>query len=122
MAPIGSNPAQEIFVEARIDPTPQKIEAALDAERRINRQQPIFIASLVQALAYFGRKDEAIDLLLHYPGGEMVGYNDEVLFRPMMRELWRDPRSIAAAAHLGLLHYWKSSGNWPDFCFDPTLP
>jgi tetratricopeptide (TPR) repeat protein len=122
IAPNGSNPAEEIFIEARIDPTPQKIEAALDAERRINRQNPEFISSLIQALAYFGRKDEALDLLLHYPAGEMVGYNTEVLFRPMMREMWRDPRSIAAAAHIGLVHYWKSSGNWPDFCFDPTLP
>jgi hypothetical protein len=45
-----------------------------------------------------------------------------VLFRPAMRDVWRDPRSIAAAAHLGLLHYWKVSGKWPDFCSDPTLP
>jgi hypothetical protein len=39
-----------------------------------------------------------------------------------MRDVWRDPRSIAAAAHLGLLAYWKKSGQWPDFCFDPLLP
>lgn len=119
------NPAQGKFIEARINPTPGNVEAALEAERKINRQFPRFIASLVQALGYFGRKDEAIDLLVNYPGGkwsEYIGYNSEVFFRPMMRDVWRDPRSMAGAAHVGLLHYWKVTGNWPDFCFDPTLP
>ena len=122
---VAQNPAQAMFIEARINPTPKNIDAALEAERTINRQIPPFIASLVQALAYFGRKDEVIDLLINYPGGryrEYIGYNAEVLFRPMMRDVWRDPRSMAGAAHVGLLHYWKASGQWPDFCFDPTLP
>ena len=118
-------PAQGKFIEARISPTPENIEAALEAERKINRQFPPFIASLIQALGYFGRKDEAIDLLMNSPEGkwhEWIGYNAEVLFRPMMRDVWRDPRSMAGAAHVGLVHYWEVSGNWPDFCFDPTLP
>jgi len=119
---LGQNPAQAKFIEARIDPTPEKVEAALEPARRMNRQFPPFIADLAQALGQFGRKDEAIDLLINYPGKEWIGYNSEVLFRPMMREVWRDPRSIAGAAHVGLLRYWKVSGNWPDFCFDPTLP
>ncbi|HEX8842246.1 MAG TPA: TIR domain-containing protein [Sphingomicrobium sp.] len=120
-----ANPAQALFLEARINPTPQNIEAALAAERQINRQFPPYIASIVQALAYFGRKDEVIDLLINYPGGkraEWIGFNAEVLFRPMMHDVWRDPRSMAGAAHVGLLHYWKATGKWPDFCFDPTLP
>lgn len=122
------NPAQATFIEARIDPTPEKIEEAIDAERKLNAQFPPFISSLIQALGYFGHKDEAIDLLMNYPGSapskyrEWIGFNAEVLFRPMMRNVWRDPRSMAAAAHVGLLHYWKASGHWPDFCFDPTLP
>jgi len=118
-------PAQAKLIEARISPTPENIDAALEAERKIHRQFPPFIASLVQALAYFGRKDEVIDLLINYPNErwpEWIGYNAEVLFRPMMRDVWRDPRSIAGAANVGLLHYWKTSDNWPDFCFDPTLP
>jgi tetratricopeptide (TPR) repeat protein len=121
----GQDPAQEKFIEARINPTPQNVEAAIEAERKLNRQFPPFIASLIQALAYFGRKDEAIDLMVNYPGGassEFVLGNAEVLFRPYMRDVWRDPRSIAGAARMGLLHYWKVSGHWPDFCFDPTLP
>ena len=128
LAANGVNPGQAALIEARINPTRQNIETALEAERRVNRQFPPFISSLVQALGYFGRKDEAIDLLINYPGAapahykEWIGLNAEVLFRPMMRDVWRDPRSMAAAAHVGLLHYWKVSGKWPDFCFDPALP
>lgn len=124
-AQTAQNPAQAKFIEARIDPTPANIEAALEAERKINRQFPPFIASLIQALGAFGRKDEAIDLLINYPAdkyGEWIGYNSEVLFRPALRDIWRDPRSMAGAAHVGLLAYWKKSGKWPDFCFDPSLP
>ncbi len=122
---LGQNPAQAKFIEARISPTPQNIEAAIEPARKLNRQFPPFIADLAQSFGQFGRKDEAIDLLINYPGGrwsEFIGYNAEVLFRPAMREIWRDPRSMAGAAHVGLLHYWKVSGNWPDFCFDTTLP
>jgi len=124
-AQTAQNPAQGKFIEARISSTPENIEAALEAERKINRQFPPFISSLAQALAYFGRKDDVIDLMINYPQGRFhgwFGYNAEVMFRPYMREVWRDPRSIAGAAHVGLLSYWKKSGKWPDFCFDPKLP
>jgi hypothetical protein len=75
-----------------------------------------------QALAQFGRKDEAINLMLHYTRLDALGFNAEVLFRPALRDVWRDPRSIAAAAHLGFLRYWEKSGRWPDFCAAPDLP
>lgn len=118
----GVGPGTVAFMKARIDPTPANIDRAIDEERKVNAQFPSFISSLIQALGYFGRKDEAIDLLLNDRGGERFGYNAEVIFRPALRDVWRDPRSMAAAARVGLLHYWKVSGNWPDFCFDRTLP
>jgi tetratricopeptide (TPR) repeat protein len=114
--------AQESFLEARIQPTPANIQRAIDDERAISAQEPRDIVGLMQALGQFGRKDEAIGVLLNYRRPEALGYNAEVLFRPALRDMWRDPRSIAAAAHVGFLAYWEKSGKWPDFCFDPTLP
>ena len=114
-------PEQTAFLRARINPTPENIANAIAEDRKIFQQYPDFIAQIVQTLAQFGRKDEVLDILLHYPGGDQAGLAAEVLFRPAMRDVWRDPRSIGAAAHLGLLHYWKVSGNWPDFCADPAL-
>src|SRR4029079_16614279 len=90
---------------------------------KIYQQAPFFIAQIVQTLGQFGRKDDVLNILLHYNGDPVdKGLAAEVLFRPALRDVWRDPRSMAAAANLGLLHYWKATENWPDFCTDPTLP
>ena len=113
---------QAAFIRARISPTPENVANAIAEDQKIYQQYPDFVAQIVQTLAQFGRKDEVLDILLHYAGGDQAGLAAEVLFRPAMRDVWRDPRSIGAAAHLGLLHYWKVSGNWPDFCADPSLP
>ena len=114
---------QEAFLRARIDPTPANIERSIAEDRKIYQQYPVFIAQIVQTLGEFGRKEEALDILTHYNQGPVLnGLTAEVLFRPALRDVWRDPRSMAAAAHLGLLHYWRVSGNWPDFCTDRTLP
>ena len=121
-APVPLDPAQEEFIQARIDPSPANIEKAINAERALYAREPRYIAGLIQVLGQFGRKDEALDVLLHYSRPDAIGYNADVLFRPALRDIWRDPRSIAAAAHLGFLRYWKTSGHWPDFCNDPSLP
>jgi hypothetical protein len=113
---------QAAFIRARLDPTPENVARAIAEDEKIYRQYPAFIAGIVQTLGQFGRKDEVLDILLRYNGGEQSGLAAEVLFRPALRDVWRDPRSMAAATHLGLLHYWKVSGQWPDFCADPTLP
>lgn len=122
-ADMGQLQTQQVaFLRARIDPTPANIERSITEDRMIHDYNPDFVAQIVQTLAQFGRKDEVIDILLHYPGGAVAGLESEVFFRPALRDVWRDPRSIAAAAHLGLLYYWKTSGKWPDFCSDPELP
>lgn len=118
----GFDLAQQSFINARIDPTPANIQRAINEERVQYGQEPRYIAGLMQVLGQFGRNDEAIDLMLHYTRPDAIGYNAGTLFRPALQGMWRDPRSMAAAAHVGFLHYWKKSGRWPDFCADPTLP
>ena len=116
-------PQQAAFLAARLDPSPANIDRSIAEERKIYGQYPTFVAQIVQALAQFGHKDEVIAILLNYSGDDYdKGLAAEVLFRPAMRDVWRDPRSMAVAAHFKLLHYWKASGNWPDFCVDPSLP
>jgi tetratricopeptide (TPR) repeat protein len=117
----GRDPAMEALIEARIDPSPARIQRAIDAERAEYAQEPRYLAGLVQALAQFGRTDEAIDTMLGYKRLDALGFNAEVLFRPAMQSVWRDPRSMAAAAHLGFLRVWEKSGEWPDFCAEPQL-
>jgi hypothetical protein len=44
------------------------------------------------------------------------------LFWPNLAEFRRDPRFMPLAAQIGLVDYWRSSGNWPDFCNDKNSP
>ena len=44
-----------------------------------------------------------------------------VTFAPSPTKFWHNPQSLAFAQRVGLISYWRSSGKWPDFCFDPDL-
>ncbi len=110
--------SQEALLKARLSRTPENIARAISeakaAERRTVRQ-------VIQVLAEFGRKEEAIELLLKHNADSRVPFTD-VLFRPNTRGLRQDRRFLLVAKRFGLLDYWIKSGEWPDFCFDPELP
>ena len=109
------------FLEARVDPTPANIDRAiaeLAAEYRAEPREPGLLA---QALATFGRTEDAIHLLLRYDGRNS-GDGVEMLFRPHMRAVRRDPRFMRIARNFGVTDYWIKSGILPDFCFEPGLP
>lgn len=44
------------------------------------------------------------------------------LFYPEMKAVRDDPRFMPLGQRIGLLAYWRSSNNWPDFCSEPGLP
>jgi len=117
----GSN-LQASFLQARIDPSPENVNRAIEQVRIVMRSYPEAIDGPLQTLAQFGRKDEIFDLLLKRPH---VGESDligGVIFRPAFREVHRDPRFIRVAQRLGMLKYWRTNNEWPDFCFQPNLP
>jgi tetratricopeptide (TPR) repeat protein len=116
-----SMPTEKAFLLARIDPSPSKIEAALDAARPRRPGVQPYISFYIQALATFGRIDEDFAALNGSQADPFWREGTWVLFRSHMQPLWRDPRFIAFAARLGLVHYWARSGHWPDFCSDPDL-
>jgi DNA-binding winged helix-turn-helix (wHTH) protein/tetratricopeptide (TPR) repeat protein len=110
------------FAQARIEPTKTNVEQAILVPEKFYRQVPEGFSALLQAQAQFGRTDDAIATLLYLEPDRAVAVGTEPLFRPMMHQVWRDPRFIKAMARLGLVAYWAESGRWPDFCFDPQLP
>ena len=110
------------FLQARLNPTKANIDRAVAAQAKMHRQYPPYVSGLVGTLATFGRNKEALDVLLAYKHPEAAGFNSEGWFRAATRGIRRDPRFIQAMAQVGLLRYWKRSGKWPDFCFDPELP
>jgi DNA-binding winged helix-turn-helix (wHTH) protein/tetratricopeptide (TPR) repeat protein len=118
-APAGSAP-MSAYAEARLDPRTDNVDRAISLGRFAYRRVPASFSILLQALAQFGRTDEALQELLRVPDTTVI--HTEPFFRPMMRNLWRDPRFIKAMSRWGLVSYWRESGKWPDFCFDPKLP
>lgn len=114
--------ASRAFLQARLDPNPAKIEAAIRAAARRTGSPGRPAAAYLQLLAYFGRVDEAYRLLDEPASRASWRYGTEILFRSQMSAIRRDPRFMPLTLRLGLLHYWRTSGRWPDFCADADLP
>ena len=112
----------EEFLKARIDPTPAKVNAAIREAEAAARQDPRGLGVLVQVLGTFDQEGKIFELLRGRPSRQLAEELGEALFRPYMRELWNDPRSMLIAKQLKLTDYWRQSGKWPDFCFEPDLP
>lgn len=120
--PVPMDESWRSFLEARMDPSPAKVEAALDGFRARFRRDQGDVPAYVQALGTFGLVDEAFRALESEVALDAMLASAEVLFRPHMRSIRNDPRFIALAAKLGLVQYWEKSGVWADFCSEPQLP
>lgn len=115
------SPAQTSFLRARIDSSPTNIALAIaDARKAFERTG--LPNQLVQTLGTFGRKNEAIETLLLADPKVAYGIISAFFRRPGLKDVRRDPRFMVIAQRYGLVEYWRASGKWPDFCFEPDLP
>lgn len=113
---------QEAYLRARIDPTQANVERAISyAKSRIPRD-PRAMGMLAATLAEFGREEEVFAILEGPRKAEIVEAGFDAFFRPAYHRLRHDPRFMKAAHTYGLVDYWRKSGKWPDFCFEPDLP
>jgi TolB-like protein len=82
------------------------------------------VGAAVELLTRLGDLDGAFAVSYKFP--LQVAFYDwagpPVLFSTTTAALRRDPRFMPLAAKLGLVTYWRSTGNWPDFCAEPGLP
>jgi hypothetical protein len=53
---------------------------------------------------------------------DLSDFSTDELFRSEGAAMLRDARFMPLAARLGLVDYWRSTGHWPDFCFNPLHP
>jgi tetratricopeptide (TPR) repeat protein len=109
--------AQESFLLARMSPTSENVDRAISEAVAAERTS---IRQLIQVLAEFGRVNDAINYLLKYDAAAGQPFTD-ALFRPNTRNLRQDPRFMQVAKRFGLLDYWRTTGQWPDFCSEPGL-
>ena len=120
---LGKNPdyrGNKSFIDARIDPSAGNIEKAIEATRAGATEYKDY-SFLAQTLAEFHREQELYPILMQWKLPHAAS-GFEVLFRPQFKKFREDPRFMQLALKAGLLHYWRTSGHWPDFCFAPGLP
>jgi hypothetical protein len=107
------------YLAARLDPTPAKIDDAIEALKGHSPHDPATLNRVLLALGNFGRVEDVYKLL-DQPGFQAF-VNQEALFRPDFASVRADPRFMRVAARLGLIRYWRDTGYWPDFCSKDQL-
>jgi tetratricopeptide (TPR) repeat protein len=121
---VAASRMREVFVRARLDPTNANVDRAVELATSSYRSRPGIdeMSDIIFTLGEFDRTEELLNLLLAASDESQFPYFVELLFRPPLADLRADPRFMQVAAHLGLVDYWRRSGDWPDFCSDPDLP
>ena len=100
------------------DPTRARRQQLLAAFRAAVAAEPRSVGA-ADMLVFHGMKEEAIQLLGE---ADPADWEPEILFMPAAAALRSDPRVLDLAHRHGLVHYWATSGKWPDFCAQPDLP
>jgi tetratricopeptide (TPR) repeat protein len=104
---------------ARLDPSSAKIDDAIGAFRTRWGSDPRTESKILLALGTFGKVNEIYELLGNPKYQPFI--EQSILFRPEFGPVRADPRFMEVAARLGLVRYWRESGNWPDFCTSEQL-
>jgi Flp pilus assembly protein TadD len=116
------SPNVEAYLIARIHPTPSNIERAINAASGANLKDTNTLAHLMQMLGQFHRENELYDVLLNPRWVDLLGSTSQIYFRASLHKFRQDPRFMIVARRAGLVDYWRETGKWPDFSFEPDLP
>jgi len=107
------------LLAARLDPTPAKIQEAIDAFHAAQPSDSPRRNRELLALGQFGRVEDIYGLLADPKFQPVADYS--TLFRPEFAGVRADKRFMGMMARAGLVRYWRTSGQWPDFCFTEKL-
>ena len=112
-------PGFQIYSAARRHPSDATITPYLAFMRNPENKGRMSFA--LQGLGEVDRPNEFYQLLAEVGDGGALSHDASVLFRPWMATIRRDPRFMVLAKRLGLVDYWRESGQWPDFCAEAQL-
>ena len=107
-------------ISAKIDPRPANVDRVLRELLRAREKQPRLGILYFYVLSLSNRFDENFELLAQPAFRSSLP--SWALFVPENGPLRADVRFMKVAADYGLISYWRSSGQWPDFCADRGLP
>jgi hypothetical protein len=111
-----------LYLNARADPSPTNVEKlAAQIHGVETREIGGIYGWAIQALGEFNQIESVLGWIARTPTGT-VAQNAYLFFRPASAGLRKDPRFMQVAKRIGLVDYWRSSGKWPDFCQDPSVP
>jgi tetratricopeptide (TPR) repeat protein len=115
------------LLEARIDPSRANVERLVEFLRgRKDRFRENAGANRLSyyllAMAMFHQHDELFDTLVHWFKPSDLAVIAQDYFRPELHEFRKEPRFFVIMKGAGLVDYWRTSGKWPDFCFETDMP
>ena len=116
------SPMIETFLLARMNPVEVNVQRAMAEVKKRVSSDPRALGDLIQAAGEFHREEDLYRMLLNWRDTDTLRILGEVLFRPTLAAFRRDPRFIPLVDRAALVDYWRSSGRWPDFCFEPDFP
>jgi tetratricopeptide (TPR) repeat protein len=121
---LGLSPAQTEAVrsaaQALANPIPMlRAKARADLIGVVDQPGGLQFAIVLSRLGFV---NDAFNALQVYQPRDPAGTQSGFLFTPEAANMRRDPRFMQLATRIGLTRYWRSTGNWPDFCAEPGLP
>ena len=119
---LSMTPDLEAFLRARIDPSDANVQRSVEATRTSGLNDARSMVQLAQVLGEFGREEQLYNSFAQWRRDDRLAIILSISFRPPLRKFRQDPRFMQLAARAGLTDYWRKSGKWPDFCFEPDLP
>ena len=112
-----ANPGLDIELNYTMQHLADRPEAALDAARQAfgdpANQDITRTISIALLGDHYGDRDLAFAAMRRIV--DMRGANTYMFWMPWETGLRADPRFKAIVSDLGLVDYWRSSGNWGDF-------
>jgi hypothetical protein len=123
-------PGLAAFLDLYADPETRSAWRAVGTLRRQSEQSGRITFDCLVIAAELGETDAVMEIALRaqlgLPRGEAdprgASANDPaLLFMPFSRCIRRDPRFVQVCARLGLVDYWRTTGEWPD-CVAETQP
>ena len=115
------------LIEARIEPSPANVKRLVDflrgrKDRLRETAGPGRLSYYTLAMGGFHQHDELFQTLTHWFTPDDLAFISASYFRPELHEFRKEPRFMVIMKQAGLLDYWRTSGKWPDFCFETDMP
>lgn len=111
----------DFYLAARADPSAANVEKLRQFIRGLKPRNAGVFGGTIQPLGEFNLMQDLWARIDQTSTQDIAQYS-YLLFRPSLAGLRRDPAFMRLASRIGLLQYWKSSDQWPDFCNESHFP